>query len=179
MGAIVDAVIVVFERRTPHEHLVTEHTDAPHVRAVRVGAVVGDFGREVLWRSAARLAHHLRCVHRPPEVRKLDVVLVVKENVLGFDVAMHDLVIVQILEGLGELSDVLGGLSRGEGPRLLELRVQHPADAGLQDELDVGVRPEVAVRAQEVDVARVVRNFDLAAELVEHAHFYETLAPSS
>jgi hypothetical protein len=73
---------------------------------------------------------------------------------------------VAVPEGAGELEDVLGGLPLAETALGLEVLVELAAGAVLEDQVDALVVEEVAVEAEDVDVAEVRLDLNLPAELV-------------
>ena len=78
---------------------------------------------------------------------------------------MKNVVVVKVHQGLCQLRNV----SSSGGGRVflyfIELAVEHPVAAGLHDQVDEFVVEEVRVRAEEVFVAAVERDFNFSAQL--------------
>lgn len=89
-------------------HLVEEHTKSPPVDTLGVAVAGQQLGCEVL-RRAAEGVGRLGCAHvklAEAEVAQCNVARVVEENVLGLEVAVHDVEAVQVLEREQELGGV-------------------------------------------------------------------------
>ena len=63
-------------------------------------------GREVVERAAERRATIARRVHAPAKVANLELAVDPEEEVLGLDVAVDDVLRVQVAERVGHLGDV-------------------------------------------------------------------------
>mmetsp|Transcript_78579 Transcript_78579/g.240445 ORF Transcript_78579/g.240445 Transcript_78579/m.240445 type:complete len:223 (+) Transcript_78579:296-964(+) len=82
-------------------HLVQDDAQAPDVALEVVGAVLDDFGAEVIRRAHHGLGVILGGVQHPrdAEVAQLDLPGRHEENILGLQVAVQDLAVVHVLEG--------------------------------------------------------------------------------
>jgi hypothetical protein len=94
---------------------IQRHAQRPHVNRTALKLVASHIdslrGHE-RW-GAGRLGEHVLLVEnvRDAEVRHLDVVAVEEKNVLGLDVAVNDMVMVQELNGQDQLAEVEAGLA--------------------------------------------------------------------
>lgn len=99
--------VLGLERRTADEELVAQHAKAPLVDGVVVALVLDHLWRQIIQRSAHRLAVVGHRVGRPAEVGELDVIVGGEQNVLRLQVAVHDVVQVAIVERISHLVRVL------------------------------------------------------------------------
>jgi hypothetical protein len=84
-------------------------------------------------------------MHAPAEVRNLDLAVHTNENVFGFDVAMHNVLLVQVFQSARHLSNVLRRLPFGESLRFPEVLVQFALPSEFEDEEDAFCVVKVAV----------------------------------
>mmetsp|Transcript_15838 Transcript_15838/g.42605 ORF Transcript_15838/g.42605 Transcript_15838/m.42605 type:complete len:336 (-) Transcript_15838:99-1106(-) len=135
------------EREISGHHLAEEEPKRPPVHALAVVLL-----QEHLGRGEGHGADH--GVHAPPlalfpgvlvlgvellgkpEVGKLEVAVVCDEDVLGLEVAVHEVVVVDVLDGEGNLGDVDLRPRLGEG-LALEVGVEVAAAHELEDKVDV------------------------------------------
>jgi hypothetical protein len=92
------------ERTDPKDHLVQHHSQRPDVCLVRVYFPFEHFRRHIDRRSEHSLGHLISGVEilAETEVTQLDDT-VMEEDVVGLHVAVHDVVLVEDLEGLKQL----------------------------------------------------------------------------
>ena len=102
----------------------------------------------------------------PPEIADFDLAVDAHQNILRLDVAVHDVLLMQVLERAGHLGDVLRGLPLGELAGFAQVLVQLAFAGKLEDEEDALAVVEVAVQAQAVGVRQVRLDFDFAAHLL-------------
>lgn len=134
------------ERRAPREHLEHQHAQRPPVGLAPVALSAKRLGRDVLQRSAQR-ARLLAAAEplRKAEVHELRMALRVDQHVLGLQVAVHDVLRVQVADGgrdLGRVEDrrLLG---QPRGPR--DPREELPAGHVVHGDVDRVVHVDVAV----------------------------------
>eukprot|EP01139_Manchomonas_bermudensis_P005649 Amastigsp_a175486_287.p2 type:complete len:380 gc:universal Amastigsp_a175486_287:226-1365(+) len=179
--------VVRVECREPREHLEEEHAEGPPVDGFVVAVALENLWRKILGGSAERprglaLAHAL---FAEPKVCDAHVAFVRDQNVLGLEIAVHNVEAVEVLERARQLGSVeLTALGR-EADFLLEMEEQLAAVDVVEDEIQLGVALE---RELEADNERVVdapkdpllcaRVLDLVAlddgVLGEHLHGVET-----
>lgn len=134
------------EGAEPVEHLVEDDSQRPDVCFGAVDLSPEDFGRHVDGRPKHGFGHvGLLQAFAEPEISELDDALV-EEDVVGFEVAVHDVVLVEDLEGVDELLEDEEGLLFGNDPLLAENALKRASVAVLVDEV------EVVGRLEHVDV---------------------------
>mmetsp|Transcript_24197 Transcript_24197/g.63890 ORF Transcript_24197/g.63890 Transcript_24197/m.63890 type:complete len:496 (-) Transcript_24197:329-1816(-) len=135
------------EGRLQVDQLVREHAEAPPVHKERVAVPQDDLGREVLGRAAdGPRALVRRDDLGEAKVDNLEVAVLVDEQILGLEVAVGDEVVVQVLEGEGDVGRVEGDV------RLRELAALALDDIGEHRE-ELSPLNEVE---EQVEVLRVL-----------------------
>ena len=154
------------EGGTADEELVQEDAQRPNVDHLVVLPSLDHFGGKVVQSAAQGVAAGGGGVDRPAEVGDLDLALGADEEVLRLDVAVDDVLLVAVGQGLAEVGNVPGRGALGEAAAVGQLLVQFASGTVLEDEVDpLGVE-EVAEHAEDVAIAQVGLDLDLAAELV-------------
>ena len=138
--------------RVAHEHLVDEHARRPPVDGLAVALGLDDLGREVLGRAAERPRAVLDQLGEA-EVDDLQVALAVEQQVLGLEVAVDDVAVVEVLEREHHRRAVEGGGGLVELALLLQQREELAALADLEHHVQVGA---VLVRRDQPYAERVV-----------------------
>lgn len=116
------------------------------------------FGRGVDGRAAEGVPEQ-RGVHCPPEVADLHHLLV-HEDVLRLDVPVDDVLLVHVLDCLGDLlNDLPDFLLTVCSLPFLKVFKQIVAQAGLQQEVHILVVHEEVVEAHDVGVVEVALDF--------------------
>lgn len=105
----------------------------------------------------------------PAEVGDLDLAVDADEDVLGLDVAVDDVLAVQVAQGAGHLGHVLRGLPLGEPVLAPQVLVQLALGRELEDQEDALAVVEVPEELQDVGVPQVALDLDLAPHLLLHA----------
>jgi hypothetical protein len=126
--------------------------------------VVDDLWWEIFG-SAACCLSAIAGVDGPTEVSEFDVVVVIEKDVFGLDVAVEDVVLMEVQERLSELGDVASRHAGREFLDAVEFGEEHSVGASLKNEVEAVVVEEVAVSAEDVLVTAVEGDLDLAAEL--------------
>ncbi len=91
-----------------------------------------------------------------------------EHDVLGLDIAVDDLERVDLVDGLADLLHDGGHPGLWHGFGLLELVVELPAGAHLQNDVDVALVVEVAVHLDDVGVAQEQLDLQLPDELLRY-----------
>ena len=160
----------VLERRLAAQELIREHAQAPQVDGLAVevllAAGLDHLRGQVVEGAAHGVAAVVGRVHAPAEVRDLDLAVDADQDVLGLDIAVHDVLLMQIFQGGGHLRDVLRGLPLWEARLLAQVLVQLAAARELENEEDAFAVVEVPEQAQDVGVAQVALDLDLAPDLL-------------
>ena len=154
------------EGGTADEELVQEDAQRPNVDHLVVLPSLDHFGREVVESATQGVAPGGGGVDGPAKVGNLDLALGTDEEILGLDVAVDDVLLVAVGQGLAEVGDVPGRSALGEAAAVGQLLVQLPAGTVLEDEVDALGIVKVAEHAEDVTVAQVGLDLDLTAELV-------------
>ena len=104
----------VVERRQSVDHLVDQDAQRPPVHALPVRHFPQDFRRQILRRAAQRLRRvALHVLLREAEVRDADVPLGVQKEVLRLQVAIDDVVLMQMGDAQHDLGSVEFGSALG------------------------------------------------------------------
>ena len=160
------------KRGVPHQHLVKQHPQTPHISRGVVRSLLHHFGRQVLRSPADGGAglYLIAVVVGPAEVRQLHAVVGVQQDVLRLYVAVdyrRD-VRVQVVYCQKHLAEVLGRLTLHE----LLLTVQAVEQVAVLREFHYQVETfvvlEVVKELRDVRVVQVVHDVHLAAELALH-----------
>ena len=107
-------------------------------------------------------------MHAPPEIADFDLAVQAHEDILGFNIAVHDVLFVQVLERRGHLGNVLRGLPFGEFLGFAQVLVELAFAGEFEDKEDALAVVEVAVEAEDVGVGEVALDFDFAPDLLFH-----------
>ena len=159
------------EREPPHVELQDAHAKAPDITGVSVVLSVIDVGVDPLGahvrdRPHRRVARIHRLVQDPPdaEVRDLDLLPRVDQEVRRLDVAVHDVPPVQVSEPPQDLA--------GQIRQLVLLRDVLPFERAfvheLQQDLDLAVVVVHVVALHNVRIVHVAEDLDLAVDLATH-----------
>lgn len=163
----------VLKRRLAHEELVRQHAQTPQVHLFVVPVVLGarldHLWRQVVESTAKRSAAVVGGVDAPPEIRNLDLAVDAHQNVLGLDVAVDDVLAVQVAQRRRHLGNVLGRLPLGEAVLLAQVLVQLALAGELEDQEDALAVVEVPVQLEDVGVPQVALDLNLAPHLLLHA----------
>ena len=92
--------VLTVKGRPQSAKLVEEHTDAPNVALVVVRVVLNDLRTQVVGRTDHSLGQLVGRLHnaRDTKVAKLYYVICGEEDIQCFDIAMHDLAVVAVLQ---------------------------------------------------------------------------------
>jgi hypothetical protein len=105
-------------------------------------------------------------MNTPPEITDLDLPVDANENIFWFNVSMHDVFLMQVLQSSSHLGDVLSGFPFRKALFLSKMFVQLSLPCELEDKEDSLAVVEVTVQTEDVRMAEVGLDFDLAAELL-------------
>ena len=160
----------VLEGRLADQELVHQHAQAPQVDLLGVPVVLAA-GLDHLWRevvegAAERVAAVVGRVHAPAEIRDLDLAVDAHQDVLGLDVAVDDVLAVQVAQRRRHLRDVLRGLPLGEPALAPQVLVQLALAGELEDQKDALAVVKVPVQLEDVGVPQVALDLDLAPHLL-------------
>ena len=122
--------------------------------------------RKIVQSPAKRLASVSRRVHAPPKVSNLELAVDPKQQVLGLDVAVDDVLPVQVNQRVRHLVDVPRAALLGEASVLGELSVELSPARKLEHEEDALLVMEVAIEAEDVRVSQVLLDLNLAPDLL-------------
>lgn len=123
------------------QHHVEEDAHRPHVRVDGHVVLLGDdLGGHVRGSPAESVNRGRRLrLEAESEIDQLQILVPVQQDVLGLDIAVHDVHRVQVVEGLGDCLEELLGL--GFGQSVFGLRkqviVQRVCAAVFQDQVDL------------------------------------------
>ena len=143
---------VRFEGAVSVEHFVEDDADGPNIGLVGVDLAVEDFGGHVDG-GAQHGFRHLGFLETFAEAEITNFEdAIVEEDVIGLEVPMHDVVLVEDLEGFEELFEDEEGFFFLEGVFLPEEPLQSAAVAVLVDEVEVVLGFEHVVVGDDVFV---------------------------
>ena len=159
----------VFERRLAHKELISQHAQTPEIDLLAVKVVTSarldHLGGQVVQRPTHGLSAVVGRVHTPTEIGDLDLPVDADEDVLWLDVAVHDVLTVQVLERRGHLRDVLRRLPFRESPFFPQMLVQLALAREFEDQKDTLTIVEMPVEPEDVGVPEVGLNLDFTADL--------------
>ena len=164
---------VLLERRRANQELVQQDAELPHIDARVVLLPSHHFRRKIIERATKSRPAGRRRVHGPPEVRELEVAVQADENVLRLDVAVNDVLRVAVVDCVRHLNDVTRCRLLVEALCVAEHLEELAARGVLDDEVDARLVPEVSVEPDDVRVAEVGLDLDLAAQLAFHGFLLE------
>ena len=143
--------------------------ERPHVHLVRVALLVEHLGRDIVGRAAQGLLALALEVHLggEAEVADLELHVVVEEQVAELEIAMDDLVVVQVLAGEHNLTHEVARL--GLADRAASLVHLHERAAATQLEYDVDVLVVLEERVELDNVLMVDSAMD--GDLLGHLLF--------
>lgn len=136
------------ERRITGRHFVDEHSERPPVHRFIVALAQNDLRRQILGRAAQRPGPSLHAF-RKPEIRHLQVALVVDQQVLRLQIPIDQVQIVQILKGEHNLGGIEARMGLREAADLAQMREHLTARHVLEDHVEIGVVLEVILEADE------------------------------
>ena len=119
-----------------HDDFVENDADRVEVGVVGVGLFQQDFGRHVAGRAAGVFAVAVAEVARDAEVGDVQVAVGAEDEVLGFDVSVEDLHVVDVLEALEDAGDEELGFGFAEGA-LAEVVAEVSALEVVEHEVEV------------------------------------------
>lgn len=102
----------------------------------------------------------------PPKVGELDLSLRADQQILGFDVTVNDVLLVTIVQGVGEIDNVFSSSLLGESNLSSELLVELAAVRVLKNEVDTSLVEEISVHSKDVSMTKVALDLNLATQLV-------------
>ena len=162
----------VFERRLADKKLVRQDTQTPKIHfliVVVLGCSRLDHLRgQVVQGTTHRSTTTVGGVHTPAEIGDLDLAVDAHEDVLRLDVAVDDVLAVEVAQGARHLGDVLRGLPLGEAVLAAQVLIQLTLGGELEDQEDPLAVVEVAEQLQDVGVPQVALDLDLAPHLLLH-----------
>ncbi len=129
-------------------------------------AALDHLGWEIVEGAAEGGAPVTRGVHAPAKVADLELAIDAKEEVLGFDVPVDDVLRVEVGEGVGHLVDINGAAALRERAVLCELLVELALAGKLEHEKDALLVVEVAIEAEDVGMSEVLLDLDFATDLL-------------
>ena len=150
------------------EHAVEDDSDSPVVDFVAVALGLEDFWSQVVRGSAnSTLSFTLvEYLGGQSEISNLERHVVSKEQVSQLEVAMDNLLGVDVLDGLHQLVDVVAGLDLVKLLAALNQVCQGLIRADVQHDVDILLVLEVAIEADDVLVIKRPVNLNLTRQLL-------------
>lgn len=97
------------------KHFVEQHSETPNVHLVVLDVLVQNFGRQVFLGSTESLPHEpVSEGGAETEIAELDIVGFGEQNILGLDISVHDLLLMQVTKGRDDLREGLEDSFFGE-----------------------------------------------------------------
>lgn len=94
-----------------------------------------------------------------------------KQNVLGFDIAMNDITVMHELNCVADLTDHSSDFLFRKTALFFERRVYIASTARLQDQIKVILVAEKGIKLNNVGMIKIALNFDLSNELIDETGF--------
>lgn len=162
--------LCVFEGRLADKELVCQDTQTPQIDFLGVVVVLGcaleHLRGQVVEGSAHSVAAVVGRVDGPAEIRDFDLAMYTDQDVLWLDVAVHDVLLVEVLERRGHLRNVLGSLPFWKALLAAEMLVEFAFACKFENQEDALRVVKVAEEAQNVGVGEMRLDFDFAADLL-------------
>jgi hypothetical protein len=162
----------VLKRRFTTEELVGQDAQAPQVNCLAVEVVSTARLDHLWWQVVQSTAHCVTAVVRrmytPAKVRDLELAVDADEDVLGLDVAVHDVFLVKVFECSSHLRNVLRSFPLWEAVLLSEVLVQLPLACILEDQENALRVVKVSIEAENVWVSQMTLDLDLSSHLFLH-----------
>lgn len=159
----------VLERCLANQKLIRQHAETPQVNLFVVVIVLSSRLDHLRWQIVQGTTHGLSpavgSVHTPAEVRDLDLVVYTDENVLRLDVAMNDVLAVEVPKSRGHLCDVTGSFPFWESVLSAKVLIQLTLGSELKNQEDTLAIVEVTVHLKNVGVTKVALDLDLTTNL--------------
>lgn len=102
----------------------------------------------------------------PTKIRDLDLSVDSHEDILGLDVAVNDVLAMQVAQSGGHLGNVLSSLPFGESRLPTQVLIQLTLGSKLKDEEDALAVMEVTVKLENIGVAKIALDLDLSPHLL-------------
>eukprot|EP00406_Dinophysis_acuminata_P040260 CAMPEP_0179360684 /NCGR_PEP_ID=MMETSP0797-20121207/80107_1 /TAXON_ID=47934 /ORGANISM="Dinophysis acuminata, Strain DAEP01" /LENGTH=335 /DNA_ID=CAMNT_0021076053 /DNA_START=249 /DNA_END=1254 /DNA_ORIENTATION=+ len=159
-----------------NEHLVEQDAHGPDIDTVPVRLVLHHLRGEVVQGAAEGVPlPAVRDLRAPPEVAELRDPVCAQQDVLGLDVAVDDVPLVEVGERERDVPEDLGGVPLRQAAALLHNREEGPAARVLQQQVEVVGVLEVAVEAEDVRVLQGDLGLYLPEEVRRHLVLLELL----
>ena len=163
-----DGLVFVVEGRQALHHLVGQDAQTPPVCTAVAAGVHQDLGAEVLWRATEGHGQLLGLEDLGhAEVGEHHVAVLIHEDVFELQVAVHDVLGVQMAQRQGELRGVELGALLVELARDAQVLEQLAALAVLHDEEELGGRLEGVDQVDQVGVVDVLEDHLLGPGVLE------------
>lgn len=94
-----------------------------------------------------------------------------KQNVLGFDVAMNDITVMHEFNCVADLTDHSSDFLFRKTALFFERRVYIASAAWFQDQIKVILVAEKGIKLNNVGMIKIALNFDLSNELIDETGF--------
>ena len=164
---IEDLTVSAIERRSATQHDVQNHADAPKVTLLSVVALE-DLRCDIVWSSISGVHGVIRLVIvvRVAEVDHFDstLVMLVKEKVLWFEVAMGDVHGMAMSDGLEDLFQDFGCFELCHLVSVLDLLEEFDAVAQLTDQIELALTFINFIKPHNVWMVQVFEDVDLILE---------------
>ena len=151
--------LCVLKRRFADQELICQDTQTPQVNLLGVVVVLAATAKhlrgQVVESSAHGVSAVVGCVNRPTKVRNLDLAVNAYEDVLGLDVAVHDVLLVEVLERCGHLGNILCCFPFWEALFLAEVLVEFSLAGELENEENALCVVEVTEQLEDVGVGEM------------------------
>ena len=119
------------------QQLIENDTHRPQVRLEGVLSDRNDFRGHIVVGPANTLAGVLiAAVAGPPEIAKLDIKIGVEQKVLGLEIAMHNLVLVEVLHAQGSLVKEPKGELLGQTGVRIYVKIERVVLGELDEHVD-------------------------------------------
>jgi hypothetical protein len=105
-------------------------------------------------------------MYGPTKVGDFDFAVDSDQYILGFNVSVHDMFLVQVLEGRSHLSDVLRSLPFWETPFFAQMLVQLTLTSEFEDEEHSLAVVEVAEESENIRVSQIGLDLDFSPDLL-------------
>ena len=127
------------------QEFVGQDSERPNINVRVVRLALDHLRRQVVQSAAHGLTTQGRGVDRPSKVSELHFALQTEKKIFRLDIAVNDVLAVEILESVGNAADVVSAELLREASGAVEFVVEFSLSGVLQDQIDLLAVVEVAI----------------------------------
>mgnify|MGYP007135343178 CR=1 FL=1 len=163
-----DIIVIIIKRQLAAEQGIQNYAQAPDIYLLaRILLPLQHLRRRVTYRPTKRLqiVRLTLVLPRKPKVTQLDIFVLIQQNILQLQIAMHALLLVDVADCPNELGECFLYFFDRQSSVLQQIVVELVAGAVLQDEPDERLGDDDFVEARDVRVDKLAVVVDFAGEV--------------